>query len=157
MQKQIGNLIFTFALIVILAAATYESLFWPRETKLFPTTMGVVALILSLIIFARDSFRLYASGAAIAGSEGGKEPVELIGGLRVLAWLFGFGLAIWIFGFHIAAFLFVFLFVKFRANRSTLESLGFGVAAAAAIYVIFVLVFNQQVYLGLILDYINNL
>lgn len=158
MEKPVGNLVFTFVLIVVLAVGVFQSLYWPLETKLFPTAVGSIMLVLCMFLFGRDLRRLYASGMPVSDpTHDVVDPYPLKPALRILAWLFAFGFGIWVLGFYLAAFLFVSLFIKFQARMSMLASLAYGAVSAGGIYLVFVILLKQSAYPGLLFTFIDNL
>ena len=130
------------------AVEIYLARDWLFQAKLFPWTIGIPGLVLSLLQVWRDWtgwVPKYAGGAQVDETYERTVPLrtELLRILAFFGWMIGTGLAIWLLGFSVAIPLFFFLYTKVEARESWLFSLGMGAGALAFSWGLF------EVYLGL--------
>lgn len=130
------------------AVEIYLARDWLFQAKLFPWTIGIPGLILSLIQLWRDStgwVPKHAGGAQVDEVYERTLPrrTELSRTAAFFGWMAGTGVAIWLLGFSIAIPLFFFLYTKIEARESWVFSLAMTAGALAFSWGLF------EVYLGL--------
>jgi len=156
MWKQVASIVFNVVIIIVLIAALYASVDWPRETALFPQVVGVSVLALTILSLGLELYqaRKGSSGTDTGGKESDEEGTAgaafLLKSARMYAWLLGFGAAIWVLGFYAAAFCFIFLYVRLRARDSMLAAFLWSSGTVATIIGVFELLLGVQLFRGLI-------
>lgn len=133
-EKMMGLAFFAF-----FAGELYLSRDWLIQARLFPWTIGIPGLILSVVQIWRDwsgwtdRNRKPAGGAQVDEVYERTVPagIERIRNLRFFGWMVGTAAAIWLLGFPIAIPLFFFLYTKVEAGESWLLSLGMTAGAVA--------------------------
>jgi hypothetical protein len=99
--------VLTLLFFIVFAAAVYEAWDMPIQAKLYPWTVGIIALVLlsyQLVreIMPSDKENSRETGVDMdftdeeASKQGKRRAVELFG------WLYGFALLLWLIGFYIA-------------------------------------------------------
>ncbi len=155
MWKETANIIFNAVVVLVLAAALYASLGWPRETALFPQTVGTLVLVLACVSLGREIYaaRKRAPGErpeAPAPDEEGTEDLDFfVKSVAMFAWLVGFGVGIWVLGFYGAAFVFLSLYIRFRAGITVPGSLMWAAGTVATIVLLFDVLLGVDLYRGL--------
>ena len=156
MWKPVANIVFNSFMIVILGVALYFSRNWPRETHLFPQAIGIPVLALAIISLGCEIYRMRWKPSPLdesseeTGEEDTTDPAFLAKAGIMFAWLVGFGVAIWVFGFYLAALAFLFLYIRLRADITTVGSLLWSVSTAALVALIFELLLGIELYRGLL-------
>ena len=133
---------------VFFAVEIYLARDWLFQAKLFPWTIGIPALVLSVVQVWRDWtgwVPKHAGGAQVDEAYERTVPLrtEITRILTFFGWMIGTGLAIWLFGFTIGIPLFVFLYTKVDAKEGWVLSLGMTAGAVAFAWGLF------ELYLGL--------
>jgi hypothetical protein len=155
MWKETANIIFNAVVVLVLAAALYASFGWPRETALFPQTVGTLILVLACISLGRE---IYAARKRSPGErtdtpapdEEGTEDLDFfVKSVAMFAWLLGFGAGIWVLGFYGAAFFFLLLYIRLRAEITVLGSLMWAAGTVATIVLLFDVLLGVDLYRGL--------
>jgi hypothetical protein len=111
------------------AGEIYLARDWLFQAKLFPWTIGIPGLILSIVQVWRDWtgwVPKYAGGAQVDEVYERTVPhkTEILRILTFFSWMIGTGLAIWLLGFSIAISAFFFLYTKVEAREGWVLSLG---------------------------------
>ncbi len=115
--------IFIGTLIVILAAALWQSRNFGYRAGLFPWVIGIPTFVLCFLQLARDLRGTHKKKDAHPGEEAEVEIApEVIRKrtLDVICWTVGFFLAIWLLGFSIAVPLMILLYLKVAGKESWL-------------------------------------
>ncbi len=116
--------IFIAALIVILAAALWQSRNFGYRAGLFPWVIGIPTLVLCFSQLARDlrgkvRKKVEAHGGEQADAELAPELIRQRT-IAVISWTVGFFVAIWLLGFSIAVPLMILLYLKIAGKESWL-------------------------------------
>jgi len=120
-----GDLAFTVAILVIVAASMIATWDWPYAARLMPLAVGVPAALLSLALVVRGIWRL-VHGVAPQESDRVMDlradrdldnDVFAARAAAMFAWVFGFAVLIWLVGFLSGVPLFVFLYVLLQARE----------------------------------------
>jgi Tripartite tricarboxylate transporter TctB family len=125
-----GAAIFSLALAGVAAYAVYAALRWPPKAALFPLSMGIPLLVLTLaqtLVELRDP------------SAGAQPPHARRRTLTMFAWMGTFIVLVVLAGFPIAVPLFVFSYLVMESR----EGVGLSVALAAAAWGVFHLLFER--------------
>jgi hypothetical protein len=115
--------IFIGTLIVILAAALWQSRNFGYRAGLFPWVIGIPTFVLCFLQLARDLHGSHKKKDAHPSEDAEVEIApEVIRKrtLDVICWTVGFFLAIWLLGFSIAVPLMILLYLKVAGNESWL-------------------------------------
>jgi len=108
--------VLTLFFIVVFAYVVFEAKDMPEQARMYPWTIGIIALILLSWQLLRELFptrkvETRETGADVdfteeeASTEGKKRTLELF------AWVYGFGLALWLIGFFVAIPVMVFAYL----------------------------------------------
>ena len=131
---------FTVAIVVILAAALWQSRKFGFRAGLFPWAIGVPMLALaSLLLVLQFTGRELQPAAGLAGPEPGFPASE--GARRtavILGWIVGYLIAIWLLGFTLGGALCTFLSLKAGSGERWPVSLAMTAAMAAFVEIVFV-------------------
>ena len=138
------GLAFTLLIVVVLAAALWQSRNFGYRAGLFPWAIGIPVLVLAALLFAlqlagRESSRT----VGFAGLDLGIPASEVRRRTAViLGWIAGYLVAIWLLGFTLAGALCTFLSLKIGSGERWPVSLAMTAGMAAFIYVVFVRVLH---------------
>ena len=140
------SLVFTLCIAVIAAGMVYTSRDWPLGTGLFPRSVGVPVLVMSLIQLIIDAYRSLKTSGGQERETGDLQvdwtmsTAEVAArGLTFAGWLLGMFFGILLVGFFITVPLFTLLYLKYQAKEGWAVTLGF----TAGMLVFFVGVFDQ--------------
>jgi hypothetical protein len=133
--------LFTVGLIVVFAYVVYSSQEMPLQAKMYPMTIGTIALMLLIWQLAREILPAKTEESRETGADmdfteeestpgGKKRTLELFG------WVYGFGLALWLIGFFVAIPVMVFLYLL-RQRESWVISLSFPTVAGLSTWLLF--------------------
>ena len=146
-RKTIANLIFEVVLILLFAWLTWQTRGWPSETRLFPYAVGLVALLLSVVVFLQDligALRERRSPSEAA------EPAEDTGlpdensrafvrrALEELAWVVGYCGAIGVLGFTAGSFVFLGAYFRIRGKIGWVPTVLWAIGSTLVIWLVFV-------------------
>lgn len=149
MLKVAAQLTFNFAIILGLSAALYFSQDWPKETALFPQAIGLPILILSILSFGLELYRV-RRGHSVSGGESFADVEFVRKSSVIMGWLIGFGLAIWTLGFYLAALFFVFFYMKLQGKMTWVTCLSYASIYMILVFTIFDLILHVGMYRGII-------
>ncbi len=140
------SLLFTLFVAVVAAAMVYTSRDWPLGTGLFPRSVGVPVLVMSLIQLIMDAYRTMKTSGGQERETGDLQvdwtmsTAEVAArGLVFAGWLLGMFFGILLFGFFITVPLFTLLYLKYQAKEAWPPTLWL----TAGMLVFFVGVFDQ--------------
>jgi hypothetical protein len=117
--------LFSFAMVLVFAAALWTALGWPPRARIFPFTIFGPILIVAIANFVKDLRRqpwIEALHQTIAEANLDETMFRKRTG-EILAWIVGFFLALWLFGFPFGIPLATFLYLKLAAREKWLASL----------------------------------
>ncbi|MFQ5851574.1 MAG: tripartite tricarboxylate transporter TctB family protein [Candidatus Binatia bacterium] len=139
------EILVSLGFVVFFGGAVYLARGWILHARLFPWSIGIPGLILSIVQVWRDS-----SGWLEKSPERGKgvqvdevyqrtlpARVELARTLCLFGWMLGIILAIWLLGFDKAIPVFVFLYTRFQAREGWVLSLGMTAGTVAFVWGLF--------------------
>ncbi len=140
------SLLFTLFVAVVAAAMVYTSRDWPLGTGLFPRSVGVPVLVMSLIQLIMDAYRTMKTSGGQERETGDLQvdwtmsTAEVAArGLVFAGWLLGMFFGILLFGFFLTVPLFTLLYLKYQAKENWPLTLWL----TAGMLVFFVGVFDQ--------------
>lgn len=133
--------ILTLCFIAVFAYVVIDSSDMPEQARLYPWTVGIIALILLAWQLLREILPSQVpesreTGADVdfteeeASSEGKKRTLELF------AWIYGFGFALWVLGFFVAIPVMVFAYLL-RHREGWIVTIAMPVVAGAATWGLF--------------------
>jgi len=125
-----GAALFSLALAAMAGYAVIAALAWPFKAALFPLTMGVPLLLLSLaqlVLDLRDSSRPAESDSDISRSRT----------LAIFAWMAAFVMLVLLFGFPITVPLFVFSYLVMQSRAGWGLSIALTAAAWGSFHILF--------------------
>ena len=123
-----GAALFSLGLAIVAAYAVYAALSWPAKAALFPLTMGIPLLALTVVQTVLE-LRAPSAGEAAAGERRA---------YAVFAWMGAFIVLVLLGGFPIAVPIFVFLYLVMQSREKAGLSIALAGAAWAAFYLLFV-------------------
>jgi putative tricarboxylic transport membrane protein len=135
-----GAVLFTALLVLVFAAALWESLGFGLRAGLFPWAVCAPGLVLGLVQLARDlTGRRDASAETADDPADGSVPAEVVKRrtVGICLWIVGFWTAIWLLGFSLATLCMTFLYLRLGARERWLMCAVLTVAAAAFVYGLF--------------------
>jgi putative tricarboxylic transport membrane protein len=139
------------ALAVFMLVTAYA---YSRSSGLFPIFVGWIFVALALL---ESGVQLKAllrrEDHAPALNADAETAAELTGPFREIGGLLWLGLylaMLYLAGFLVATPLFMIAFLRLSAARTILQSVSFAIAAAAIVYVVFVLLLDYQLYRGIL-------
>jgi hypothetical protein len=140
------SLVFTFFVAVIAAGMVYTSRDWPLGTGMFPRSVGVPVLVMSLIQLIMDAYRTMKTTGGQERETGDLQvdwtmsTAEVAArGLEFAGWLLGMFFGILLLGFFITVPAFTLLYLKYQAKEGWTLTLWL----TAIMLVFFVGVFDQ--------------
>ena len=141
-QRQVNkwSVIFTLALIIVLALALWQSRKFNIRAGLFPWAVGFPLLGLSLLQFAREIKGKAGVQSRKRQSEEDPElPAELVTRRtrNMFGWIIGYFVAIWLLGFSIGGALCCFIQLKFASKEKWLITLILTAGLWAFIHLLF--------------------
>jgi putative tricarboxylic transport membrane protein len=134
------GLAFTLSIVVILAAALWESRSFGFRAGLFPWALGIPVLALSsLLLVLQLAGRESQPAMGLTGPEPGIPAPEAARRTAViLAWIVGYLIAIWLLGFTLGGALCTFLSLKVGSRERWPVTLAMTAGMAAFIEILFV-------------------
>lgn len=140
------SLLFTLFVAVVAAGMVYTSRDWPLGTGLFPRSVGVPVLVMSLIQLIMDAYRTLGTSGRQERETGDLQVDWTMStgevaarGLVFAGWLLGMFFGILLFGFFLTVPLFTLLYLKYQAREGWPLTLWL----TAGMLVFFVGVFDQ--------------
>jgi len=148
---------FTVAIVVILAAALWQSKSFGFRAGLFPWAIGIpVFALASLLLVLQLAGREPQTTTVLAGSEPGIPASEAARRTAViLGWIVGYLIAIWLLGFTLGGALCTFLSLKVGSGERWPVSLAMTAAMAAFVEIVFVRVLHVPFPLGQLLVWLG--
>jgi sulfite exporter TauE/SafE len=121
----VGDLVFTFALLVVIVAGLSHTLDWPYGARLIPIAIGVPAALLCVALLAVGLWKLSRGTIGeesvrmmdIKRDEGIPADVFATRATTMFVWVLGFAAAIWLFGFLPVVPLYIFLYLVVQAGE----------------------------------------
>jgi hypothetical protein len=133
--------IFSCGIVIVLAAALWQSQTFPPRAALFPRVVLVFTLALSMFHIGRLLRTALANRGHRARS--GQAETNLAANMfAVFVWFIGFLLMIWLFGFVVGAPLSIFLYLALAARESWGRALVLATPAFLFVYVVMDLALN---------------
>ena len=156
-MKITTRLLFTFGLVVFLAAFNLVALTFNYQARMMPLIIGVPVLLLAITQLVMEIRK--ATGAVTAEPKAApKETTEETAarpGRRRLATTYGWVLAmmglIYFLGFIITTFLYPLLYMKIVGGRSWKLSAGISLGALVFLYVVMINGLNVDLYDGIVI------
>ena len=159
-----GELLFTICIAAYVVVLLVLCFGYSVETRLFPVMVIVPTMILIVLRFVSIASPKLSK---VLEPDSGMIDMEKIQRLakvteisevtaegypeaKVISWIVGLVLLTFLFGILPAIAVFVFLFVKFYGKRKIFTAVVFTVATWIFVYVIFVLVLQTRLYLGVL-------
>jgi hypothetical protein len=129
--------LFTLSMAVVFFLAVYTARGWPLGSRLFPWSVGIGMLVLTLVQLAVEIYRSAKSGSPGKHSGTGDLEVDWTLGTWLIirrssiffGWFVGVILGIWLLGFFITIPLFAFLYLRIQAGEGWRVSLLLTLAA----------------------------
>ncbi|MGH7419459.1 MAG: tripartite tricarboxylate transporter permease, partial [Candidatus Rokuibacteriota bacterium] len=138
-RRNAWSILFTLAIVVVLAAALWQSRDFGFRAGLFPWAVGIPVLTLALLLLVLQVARreqLPAGGVATPDA-GIPAPLEHRRTAGILGLIAGFLVAIWLLGFTLGGALCTFLSLKAGSGERWPLALAFTAGAAAFVYFVF--------------------
>ena len=139
-----GGTIFTFLFLLLVVGALLTSREWSIQARLFPWTIGIPALILSLIQLVLDlrRSRVPAGGPdkRLMDLQVDRDvPFAVVArrGAMIFSWVFGLFVTIYLLGFIIVLPLFVWAYMNLQSGEKWWFGLAWGVGTFLFIVVVF--------------------
>lgn len=107
----------TVFLMVVFSYVVIEAWDMPLQAKLFPFTIGAIALTLLVYQFIKEVFvppkqgATEHSGADMDFTEDESTTAGKKRALELFGWVYGFGIGLWLVGFYVAIPLMIFLYL----------------------------------------------
>ena len=117
--------LFSFAMIVVFAAALWPALSWPERARIFPVVIFGPLLVLSVANFIKDLRRRpWTESLKQTIDEAGIDEATFRKRTReILGWVVVFFLALWLLGFPVGIPLATFVYLKLAARESWTTSI----------------------------------
>lgn len=156
---------FLFALLILMLVSLFfiVSFSLRQKDRFVPLVILTPALIMSIYCFLGEFFPKLLSRTNISVISLGQETAQagalfskagkLVGTqglLIVTGWLFGYSILVLLVGFLIATPIALFLFLKVFTDQGWLRSLVITVATWAFIYIVFELIFEYELFRGIL-------
>ncbi len=131
----------TLFFIVLFAYVVYEAWDMPLQAKLYPLTIGSIALALLVYQFAREIISTEASNTTETGVDIDftKEEASRAGKLKALelfGWLYGFALLLWLLGFFVSVPLMVLAYML-RHRESLVMTIALPLGCGLTTWILF--------------------
>lgn len=157
-----GAHIMSFSLIVIASGVAISSLKWPFKTALFPLTIALIVLLMTVAELLMSLFLKEKSSSKEAQvdfklSEDVDKKVALRRTLWAFSWIFGFFVLIVLFSFSIAVPLYVFLYIKLYGKERWWISLVMGASAWIFFYGLFVYLLDTPMIEGWVFQWLRGI
>ncbi len=111
------QILLSFAVLIIFAAAVYLAKDWPQQARLFPWAIAVPMVLLALAQLGYD-FRAAKRGAARDPLSEDRVTADARNRtINIFSWIVGFLIAVWLAGFHLAVPLMVFFYLKVQSRE----------------------------------------
>ena len=123
-----GAALFSLGLAMVGAYAVYAAMSWPAKAALFPLTMSIPLLALTVVQTVLE-LRTPSTGEAAAGGRRA---------YAVFTWMGAFIVLVLLGGFPIAVPIFVFLYLVIQSREKVGLSIALAAAAWGAFYLLFV-------------------
>ena len=139
-----SRIIISFTLCVFFAIFIAFALDYAPEARLMPLTVGIPALLLSLLQLCQDIFPANDAGREDPSSNDKKQILIMLG------WFAGLVLATVMFGVLPAGWLFIFTFLRYQHRQSLWYALIIATSFILLIHLLFEVLLNVELLQGLI-------
>lgn len=100
--------------------------------RVFPLTVGILGVLLSIMSLVKDGMRIKAEGGLGRLDDAWKERLSVVG--RSALWLLGFIALVFVFGMMVGSVIFAFVFLLVVARMKILPTVIYVACLAAALY-----------------------
>ena len=143
-----GPLIFTFIMLLLSLVLFVYVLNYPFRAQVFPLILGIVPLFVFSFLQIVKELRSNQKTDSDINEEKEAGRMEWKKTIIVFCWIIGFILLVGLVGFIVAIPTFSFLFLTFYWRENWRIAVLSALLTIAAIYVLFVMVFDIPLYMG---------
>lgn len=156
-----GSHMMSFCLIVVASGVAITSLKWPFKTALFPLTIALIVLLMTIAellmsLFLKEKSSPKGAQVDFKFSEGIDKKVALRRTVGAFSWIIGFFVLIVLFSFSIAVPLYVFLYIKLYGKERWRISLIMGASAWVFFYGLFVYLLDTPMMEGWVFQWLRS-
>ena len=144
MIRNIADLIFSLCIVLVVSWFVWDARSWPIHSRLFPWSIGVVALSLALVqlfMSVRETIAIKKNTGSEDSPRERQEPPDAATPWRIMAigsWIALFLFGIWLLGFRVGSLVLTLAFLKLAAGESPKNYLILGLGN----YLFFLVVFD---------------
>jgi hypothetical protein len=155
------RIIFTSCFLLLFLYLTISSLQWHWEVKLFPLTIGISCLILSVVQFVNELIRVKNFGFKYdfifdSPLDGAITKHEIIRrALIYFSWIYIYFISIFLFGFFVATFFFLLLYTYIQAKLKWYHSLLYSTVVWTSTIIFFDKILNLPWPQGMVLKWMG--
>lgn len=171
MSRKKADLIFSLALLAIVAWMTWQASRWDPRAGMFPLVVGLIAIVAGAVQVAyaarglrpaiaapekhaavmsaserivADARELaFGAGSAMDEEESIPRPVVRQRTIQMIAWIVGVAASVVVLGFELGSAVSTFLFLKFAAR----EKIGVSIGISVATYLFFFVIFDRLLHI----------